>query len=144
MSKMGVVIHGLETESHGKPVEKNRVIVNGKAYSVYIGDRVSVAHQAQVHGPAYIGNDVFVGMQAFVFKARVGNHVVIEPTAKVIGVTIPDGRYVPAGTVLTKQEEADKLPVIDDNYVFAKLNEGVLDVNIQLAEGYKKASELKK
>lgn len=131
----GVVIHGLETEAEGKPVTKNQVTVQGKSYSVYIGDRVSVAHQAQIHGPAKIGNDVFVGMQAFVFKATIGNGVVIEPTAKVIGVTIPEGRYVPAGTVLTKQEDADNLPVIDKDYTFAHLNHEVVKVNKELAEG---------
>lgn len=131
----GVVIHGLETESEGKPITKNQVSVQGNTYSVYVGDRVSVAHQAQIHGPAYVGNDVFVGMQAFVFKANIGNGVVIEPTAKVIGVNIPAGRYVPAGTVLTKQQDADNLPVIDSDYSFAHLNHEVVKVNKELAEG---------
>ncbi len=130
----GVVIHGLETETEGKHITKNQVTVQGKAYSVYIGDRVSVAHQAQIHGPASIGNDVFVGMQAFVFKATIGNGVVIEPTAKVIGVTIPEGRYVPAGTVITRQQDGDNLPVIDKDYAFAHLNHEVVKVNKELAE----------
>lgn len=134
----GVVIHGLETMENGEKVTKNIVTVNGKEYSVYIGNHVSLAHQAQVHGPAVVGDNTFVGMQAFVFRAKVGKNCVIEPGAKVIGVTIPDGRYVPAGEVIKTQEQADKLPVITDDYPNAKLNKGVLHVNEQLAEGYKK------
>src|SRR3972149_9295630 len=53
----GVVLHGLETMEDGKAVEKNQVDVGGRKYSVYIGDRGSMAHQSQVHGPALVGND---------------------------------------------------------------------------------------
>ncbi len=133
----GVVLHALETiDEEGKPVEKNLVEVDGKKYAVYIGERVSLAHQSQVHGPAYVGNDTFIGMQAFVFKSRVGNNCVLEPTSAVIGVTIPDGRYVPAGTVVTSQAEADKLPEIKDDYAYKHTNEAVVYVNVNLAEGY--------
>lgn len=133
----GVVLHGLETiDEEGEPVEKNLVEVDGKKYSVYIGERVSLAHQSQVHGPAYVGNDTFIGMQAFVFKAHVGNDCVLEPTSAVIGVTIPDGRYVPAGTTVTTQAEADKLPEITDDYAYKHTNEAVVYVNVNLAEGY--------
>ncbi|WP_410509523.1 carbonic anhydrase [Methanosarcina hadiensis] len=133
----GVVLHALETiDEEGEPVEKNLVEVGGKKYAVYIGERVSLAHQAQVHGPASVGNDTFVGMQAFVFKAKVGNNCVLEPTSAVIGVTIPDGRYVSAGTIVTTQAEADDLPEITDDYAYRHTNEGVVYVNIHLAEGY--------
>ncbi|SNQ62178.1 LbetaH domain-containing protein [Candidatus Methanoperedens nitratireducens] len=133
----GVSIHALETsDEEGKPVEKNLVEVKGQKYAVYIGDRVSLAHQAQVHGPASVGDDTFVGMQAFVFKSKVGNNVVIEPAARVVGVTIPDGRYVPLGMIVSNQSVADALPVITEDYVFAHLNEGVLHVNTNLAKGY--------
>ena len=132
----GVVIHGLETMEDGKEVAKNQVDVGGKKYSVYIGDRVSMAHQSQVHGPALVGNDVFVGMQALVFKATVGDGVVLEPGAKVVGVKIASGRYVPAGTVITKQADADALPTITDAYPFKDLNKAVVHVNTQFADGY--------
>ncbi|HIH74074.1 MAG TPA: carbonic anhydrase [Methanosarcina sp.] len=133
----GVVLHGLETiDEEGEPVEKNLIEVDGKKYAVYVGERVSLAHQSQIHGPAYVGNDTFIGMQALVFKARVGNNCVLEPTSAAIGVTIPDGRYIPAGTVVTSQTEADKLPKITDDYAFKHTNEGVVYVNVNLAEGY--------
>jgi carbonic anhydrase/acetyltransferase-like protein (isoleucine patch superfamily) len=112
------------------------VEVDGQKYAVYIGERVSLAHQSQVHGPASVGNDTFIGMQAFVFKSKVGNNCVLEPTSAVIGVTIPDGRYVPAGTIVTSQAEADELPEITDDYAYKHTNEGVVYVNVNLAEGY--------
>jgi len=132
----GVVVHGLETMEDGKEVAKNQVEVGGKKYSVYIGDRVSMAHQSQVHGPALVGNDVFVGMQALVFKATVGDGVVLEPGAKVVGVKIASGRYVPTGSVITKQADADALPTITDTYPFKDLNKAVVHVNTQFADGY--------
>ena len=136
----GVVLHGLETiDEEGEPVEKNLVEVGGEKYAVYIGENVSLAHQSQVHGPASVGNETFIGMQAFVFKAKVGNNCVLEPTSAAIGVTIPDGRYIPAGTVITSQAEADKLPEVTEDYAYRHTNEAVVYVNTNLAEGYNAA-----
>ncbi|MCP4132415.1 MAG: carbonic anhydrase [bacterium] len=135
----GVNIHALETEHNGRPVESNLVEVDGKKYAVYIGKRISLAHQAQVHGPAYVGDNSFIGMQSLVFKAKVGSGCVVEPGCIVMGVTVPNGRYIPAGTVLNKQADADKLPEITDDYPLKNLNDGVIHVNTSLADGYNKA-----
>lgn len=132
----GVVLHALETMENGQEVSKNLYTVNGKKYAVYIGKNVSLAHQCQVHGPAVVGNSTFVGMQALVFKAVVGSNCVVEPGAKILGVEVADGRYVPMGMILNKQADADRLPKITGDYAFKHLNEGVLHVNIQLADGY--------
>lgn len=132
----GVVIHALETEDGGEVNERNLVEYNGRTYAVYIGDEVSLAHQAQVHGPALIGDRVFVGMQALVFRAEIGEGTVIEPGAKVIGVKVAPGRYVPAGSVITTQVQADALPIITPDYPYRALNDGVVHVNTQLADGY--------
>lgn len=125
----GVVIHGLE----------NKFVENkGLGYSVYIGENVSLAHQSQVHGPAKIGNNTFVGMQSFVFKSEIGDNVVIEPCAKVIGVKIASGRYVSAGDIIKTQEQADKLPMITPEYSMKSLNDEVVHVNKELNKGYDK------
>ncbi len=78
-------------------------------------------------------------MKVLVFKARVGNNCVIEPGCIIMGVTVPDGRYVPAGTVLKHQKTADDLPVVTDDYPLKELNKGVVHVNTNLADGYNKA-----
>jgi carbonic anhydrase/acetyltransferase-like protein (isoleucine patch superfamily) len=132
----GVVLHALETYSHGEPVPENTYEVQGERYAIYIGERVSLAHQSQVHGPAYIENDVFVGMQALVFKAHIGEGSVIEPAAQVIGVHVPPGRYVPAGLALTEQAAADRLPKITLSYTLGRINRAVVHVNTSLADAY--------
>ncbi|MFO0775686.1 MAG: carbonic anhydrase [Nitrospiraceae bacterium] len=129
----GVVVHGLETFEGGKELTENEVIVDGNPYSVHIGKRVSLAHQSQVHGPARVGDDTFVGMQALVFRTEIGDHVVVEPGAKLIGVKVAAGRYVPALALVTTQAQADALPLIDETYQYRTLNAGVVHVNTQLA-----------
>jgi carbonic anhydrase len=135
----GVIIHALETFSHGETVEANLVESKGKKYAVYIGDRVSLAHQVQIHGPAFVGDDTFVGMKSLVFKSHVGDHCVIEPGCVVMGVTIADKKYVPSLTIVRTQEEADNLPDITEDYFMKDMNKGVIHVNTALAKGYKKA-----
>ena len=123
----GVIIHGLKD---------GRVDHNGAQYSVYIGENTSLAHQTQIHGPAKVGNNAFIGMQAFVFKAEIGDNVVIEPAAKVIGVKIAPNKYVPAGETIKTQEQADKLPDITEDYANKHLNHEVVEVNKELAASY--------
>ena len=132
----GVVIHALETELNGKPVEKNMVEVEGRQYAVYIGCRVSLAHQVQIHGPAVVLDDTFVGMKVLVFKSFVGKNCVIEPGAILMGVRVADKSYVPAGSVVKTQADADNLPLITEDYPLKDMNKGVLHVNKSLAKGY--------
>jgi carbonic anhydrase/acetyltransferase-like protein (isoleucine patch superfamily) len=137
----GVVIHALETFQGGVAVPNRTVEVDGKPYAVFIGRRVSLAHQSQVHGPARVDDGVFIGMQALVFKASVGPGSVLEPGAKVVGVNVAGGRYVPAGMVVTDQATADRLPVITADYPFRTLNDAVVHVNTSFARGYAGAAE---
>jgi carbonic anhydrase/acetyltransferase-like protein (isoleucine patch superfamily) len=132
----GVVIHALETELDGKAVEKNLYEVSGRKYAVYVGSRVSLAHQVQIHGPAVVMDDTFVGMKSLVFRSSVGKQCVLEPGVILMGVSVPDGRYVPAGSVIRTQEQADQLPKITDDYPMKSLNKGVVHVNTALAKGY--------
>lgn len=102
-----------------RSLPENEVRVSGKIYSVYIGKRVSLAYQSQVHGPARIDDDTFVGMQALVFRTELDDH---------IGVKVASGRYVPALTLVTTQEQADALSLISSVYPYRNLNEGVVTV----------------
>ncbi len=135
----GVVIHALETEMNGQPVEKNLVEVDGKKFAVYVGNRVSLAHQVQIHGPAAVLDDTFVGMKTLVFRAKVGRGCVIEPGCILMGVTVADRRVVPAGSVVKTQAQADALPEVTDDYPLKDLNKGVIHVNTGLAKGYRAA-----
>ena len=132
----GVIIHALETEANGIPVEKNLYTVNEKKYAVYVGKRVSLAHQVQIHGPAVIHDDTFVGMKTLVFKSLVGGGCVIEPGCLLMSVTVPDHRYIPAGSVIKTQRDADNLPEITEDYPMKDMNRGVIHVNTSLAKGY--------
>lgn len=134
----GVVIHALETEKNGKPIEKNLIEYNGNKYAVYIGNRVSLAHQAQIHGPVLIQDNTFIGMTSLIFKSEIGKFCIIEPGCIVMGVIIPDEHYVPAGSVIKTREDVNKLPKITDDYGFKDLNNSVVNVNIELALNYKK------
>ncbi len=132
----GVVIHALETEDEGKPVEKNLFEVAGKEYAVYVGDRVSLAHQVHLHGPAVVMDNTFVGMKTLIFKSFVGKNCVIEPGVILMGVTVADHRRVPVGSVINAQDQADKLPEITSDYPLKDMNKGVVHVNTSLARAY--------
>lgn len=134
----GVVIHALETEREGVPIERNLVNVEGTKYAVYVGKNVSLAHQAQIHGPAAVMDGTFIGMKSLVFRSFVEENCVVEPGCTLVGVRIPKGRYVPAGSVVTIQAAADGLPFITEDYPLKDLNRGVVHVNTALAREYLK------
>ncbi|NYT19526.1 MAG: carbonic anhydrase [Methanosarcinales archaeon] len=137
-----VILHGRQTiDSTGNHITDKIVEVDGETYSLYIGKRVSLAHQAQVHGPAIVFDDVFIGMQTFVYKATIGKNSVLEPKACVIGANVPENRYVPAGSVITSQEDADALPEIYEGYLFKNTNKEVIAVNVELADGYNRMKQ---
>ncbi len=128
----GVVIHGLE---------KGRVVGDdGKEYSVWIGNSTSITHMALIHGPAYIGNNCFIGFRSTVFNARVGDGCIISLHALVQDVEIPAGKYVPSGAVITTQQQADLLPnVRESDQNFAS---HVVGINESLRQGYRCAADI--
>ena len=105
-------------------------------YSVFVGERTSLAHGTLVHGPAYIGNDTFVGMESLVFNAKIGNNVAIGISSTITGgVEVPDNKFVLPGRIITTQEQVDELP----NRIgspYEKINEEVIHVNENLDEEY--------
>jgi carbon dioxide concentrating mechanism protein CcmM len=143
----GVILHALEETSHGKNIDDRRYSAEGSllkgndtgfknGFAIYVGDKVSLAHGVQVHGPAYIGNDTFVGMKSFIFNAKVGKRVAIGVSSTITnGVIIPDNKFVPPGTIITTQAQADALPPRVGS-PYEKINSAVLHVNQELAKGY--------
>ena len=128
----GVVIHGLE---------KGRVVGDdGKEYSVWIGDRTSITHMSLIHGPAYVGNNCFIGFRSTIFNARVGDGCVISLHALIQDVEIPAGKYVTAGAVITTQQQADSLPNVQESE--QNFASHVVGVNESLRKGYRCADDI--
>jgi carbon dioxide concentrating mechanism protein CcmM len=51
------------------------------------------------------------------------------------GVTIPDDKFVPPGTIVTTQAQADALPARVGS-PYEEINKAVIHVNQELAKGY--------
>lgn len=125
-----VIIHGLK---------RKKVLVGKEEFSVYISEGVSCAHACIIHGPAFIGSNTFVGFGAIIHCANVGNRCFIGHGARVIGVNIPDGKFIPHGICIDTQEAADSLlDVISHDSSLHHFNYEVVEVNVELAKGYKK------
>ncbi len=127
-----VVLHGHSTQLDGQPRLENLVFVPSKGYfSIYIGNKVSLAHGATVHGPAFIGDNSFVSFNATVDHANVGRDVEIGAHAYISNVTIPDGVGIAAGAIITKQEDVAKFIVPRKG-----TNDGVSQINTEMALTY--------
>ncbi len=127
----GVVIHGLE---------QGRVIGDdGGSYSVWIGRHSCITHMALIHGPAFVGDDCFIGFRSTVFNARVGNGCIVMMHALIQDVEIPPGKYVPSGAMVVSQYQADRLPDVQEaDRVFAH---HVVQINEALRAGYRCAED---
>jgi carbonic anhydrase/acetyltransferase-like protein (isoleucine patch superfamily) len=122
----GVILHGLKNM---------KLTVNNKLYSIYIGNEVSIAHGALIHGPCIVENNTFVGFNVIIFNSIVGYGSYIDLGSIVTnGVRIPANSYVPVGAIIDTQEKADALKkVSEDNENFAK---NVVKTNIELSQAY--------
>ncbi len=146
----GVILHALATHIEGERIAGRKFSATAerlatdspewdKGFAIWVGERVSLAHGSQVHGPAWVGNDVFVGMEVMVFDAVISDNSAIGVGSTITGgVVIPEGRYVPPGSTIDTQAKADALgPRVGSPY--EKINEAVVYVNKELAQGYMKA-----
>ncbi|MEO0491683.1 MAG: ribulose bisphosphate carboxylase small subunit [Cyanobacteria bacterium J06659_2] len=128
----GVVIHGLE---------QGRVFGDDQqAYSVWIGEGTCITHMALIHGPAYVGNECFIGFRSTVFNAQVGHGCIVMMHALIQDVEIPPGKYVPSGAVITTQQAADRLP--DANDSDRTFSHHVVEINQALRAGYRCANDI--
>ncbi|MGJ7922368.1 carbonate dehydratase [Neobacillus sp. LXY-4] len=108
-----VVFHGL----------LNKLIsYAGKKYSIFVGNEVTIAHGALIHGPCFIGDRVFVGFNSIVYNALVGEGAFISINSVVTnGVRIAANRFVPPGAHIDTQEKADSLSQIPkENKAFSQ------------------------
>lgn len=123
----GVVIHALK---------QKHVQVDGEKWAVYVGRNVSIAHDALVHGPCYVGDDTFVGFKSVVHDSVVGRGCFVGIGTVVVGVEVPDDRFVPHGSIIDTQDKADALPFATEAH--RHFNEDVVDVNRGLAAAYRR------
>jgi len=143
----GVILHALETTVDGQNLDGRRFSESGdrllandsrfdQGYAIFVGNRVSLAHDSMVHGPAWIGNDTFVGMKSLIFDAKVGSNVAIGVSSTITGgIVIADNKFVPPGSVIVTQQQADALPSrIGSPY--ENINKAVIHVNENLADAY--------
>jgi carbon dioxide concentrating mechanism protein CcmM len=128
----GVVIHGLE---------QGRVTGDDKTpYSVWIGNDTSIAHMALIHGPAYVGDNCFIGFRSTVFNSRVGDGCIVMMHCLIENAEIPAGKYIPSGTIITSQDQADRLS--DVKIGDTDFAEHVIGINDALRSGYRCAANI--
>lgn len=126
----GVVLHALKDKW---------VMVDGRRWAIWVGNDVSLAHQALVHGPSMIGSKTFVGFKAIVHDAIVGEGCFIGHGALVVGVEIPPHKRVPAGWIVDSPEKVKELPPVE--HAHSHFNEDVVQVNRGLAVAYARHTE---
>ncbi|WP_019498933.1 ribulose bisphosphate carboxylase small subunit [Pseudanabaena sp. PCC 6802] len=102
----GAIVHGL---ANGRVVGDD-----GNDYSVWIGKNSSLTHMVLIHGPVYVGDNCFIGFRSTIFNARVGSGCIVMMHALVQDVEIPPGKLVPSGAIITSQQQADRLPDVQD------------------------------
>ncbi len=121
----GVVVHALKDRA---------VELAGESWAVYVGRDVSIAHGALIHGPCYIGDHTFIGFKSVVHDSIIGAGCSIGIGAVVVGVEIPDGKFVPHGAIVDSADAVDRLP--DATAHHREFNEDVVEVNRGLAAAY--------
>ena len=105
---------------------------------VNIGHGSSIAHAAIVHGPCEIGANCFIGFGTVVFRATLGNGVVVMHQALVEGVDVPAALHVPSMTAVRCEEDVRRLaPVSPDLVAFAQ---EVARMNLLLGKAAREAS----
>ncbi|MEO0940171.1 MAG: ribulose bisphosphate carboxylase small subunit [Cyanobacteria bacterium J06642_12] len=123
----GVVMHGL---ADGRVLGDD-----GESFSIWIGNNTSITHKALIHGPAYIGDDCFIGFRSTVFNARINRGCIVMMHALIQDVEIPAGKYVPSGSIVTSQQQADRLPDVQPEDL--QFTSEVIGVNDALRSGYR-------
>lgn len=127
----------------GSPIEigsrtniQDRVVMHAlMKTSISIGNEVSIAHGAVVHGPCRIGNGTFVGFNAVIHNSLVGEQCFIGHGSLVIGVNLPVNVQVPNGAIIDDQDKANALPPATRSQ--HEFNREVVAVNRELAKGYR-------
>jgi carbonic anhydrase/acetyltransferase-like protein (isoleucine patch superfamily) len=100
----------------GAAVDDRVTMHSTRGSEVEIGKFLVASDDSVLHGPLKMGNRDFVGENAVVFRARVGDDVQIGEGAVVAGpagegslLEIPEGTLVPADAVVTSEKDVRAL-----------------------------------
>lgn len=115
----------------GSNVQDNSTVHSDPGFPVAIGERVTVGHNAVVHG-CTVGDDVLVGMGATVLNgAVIGAGSLIAAQA-----LVPQGLEVPPGSLVAGVPAKVKRPLTDEERAHIRLNgEGY----VALAQAHREA-----
>jgi carbonic anhydrase/acetyltransferase-like protein (isoleucine patch superfamily) len=112
----GVVIHALRNST------------------VRVGRGTTLGHACIVHGPCEIGERCLVGFGALIFRSTLGDGSAVLHRAVAVETSIPPGRMVKVGRIITSDDSVNDLPPVCSDT--AGLMESAHDVNFQLAIAY--------
>jgi carbonic anhydrase/acetyltransferase-like protein (isoleucine patch superfamily) len=100
----------------GAAVDDRVTMHSTRGSEVEIGEFLVASDDSVLHGPLKMGDRDFVGENAVVFRAKVGDDVQIGEGAVVAGpagegslLKIPEGTLVPADTVVTSEKDVRAL-----------------------------------
>ena len=99
---------------------------------VRIGRGTSIAHGAVVHGPSEIGENCFIGFNSVIFKASLGDGVIVLHQALIEDAAIPNGLVVPSMTAVRDKEDMMRFAPVSPE--LAKFALKVRQTNVFLAE----------
>ncbi|MFD7922270.1 gamma carbonic anhydrase family protein [Streptomyces sp. NPDC059740] len=113
----------------GSNIQDNCTVHVDPGFPVTVGQRVSVGHNAVLHG-CVIEDDVLVGMGATVLNgAHVGAGSLVAAQA-----LVPQGMQVPPGSLVAGVPAKVKRPLTDEEREHIRLN---AEVYLQLAEQHR-------
>ncbi|OGS45823.1 MAG: carbonate dehydratase [Elusimicrobia bacterium RIFOXYD2_FULL_34_15] len=114
---------------------QDRVIIHTlESTTVKISESTSLAHGCIVHGPCKIGKRCFIGFGAVIFKANLGNEVIVKHLAIVEGVRIPSKKLVPNGVVIDSRNKIKNLK--NATKELEDFSQKVVKTNLDLVKGY--------
>ncbi len=99
---------------------------------VRIGQGTSIAHGAIVHGPCEIGANCFIGFNSVIFKASLGDGVIVLHQAFIEDAAIPHGLMVPSMSAVRNKEDVLRLAPASPELAEFALK--VRQTNVLLAE----------
>jgi carbonic anhydrase/acetyltransferase-like protein (isoleucine patch superfamily) len=105
---------------------------------VTIDQRTSIAHAAVIHGPCKIGVGCFVGFNSVVFRATLGDGVIVMHQSLVEEIVVPQNLLVPSMTAVRCEEDLRQLTRVTEDIV--TFVERVCKANVLLAQSASRKS----